>query len=269
MIKFVLCTGTMNTFQEDSTTTDTGIVLQKLPVEYPSLLSEQRAPGDTDPGLLPERDHPAWLPAMLLLSLILLAWGKFFFRRRLSLILRAVAARNYANQLIREGNIFYERIGLVLFLVYIISMSLFVYLGIPVLAEAGLAIETPIPFLMIVGFFPAFWLLKVLYVHVLSALFKTGSHSGEMLVSMYIYNLFTGIVLLPLLACMAYADARLFFYITLIIIILIYFFRLLRAFVIGIRLTKFSLFHLFLYLCTLEILPMIVLAKIFTRNMIL
>lgn len=269
MIKFVPCTFTMSEFQEDSTKTDTGIVLQKLPEEYPSLLSEQRVPGEADPMLLPERDHPAWLPALLLLALILLAWGRFFFRRRLSLILRAVAARNYANQLIREGNIFYERIGLVLFLVYIISLSLFVYLSIPVLADAGLAIKTPIPFLLILGFFPAFWLLKVLYVYVLSALFKTSSHSGEMLVSMFIYNLFTGIVLLPLLACMAYADARMFFYITLIVLALIYFFRFLRAFMIGIRLTKFSVFHLFLYLCTLEILPMIVLAKIFTRNMIL
>jgi hypothetical protein len=103
----------------------------------------------------------------------------------------------------------------------------------------------------------------------LSALFNTGEHSRELLANMYLYNLFAGIVLMPLLACMAFAQQEVFFYITLATISLIYTFRILREALIGFTVIKFSVFHLFLYLCTLEILPMIVLAKILTRNMIL
>ena len=47
------------------------------------------------------------------------------------MIFRAVFAKNYANQLIREGNLFNERIALVLFLIYLAVISLFVYLAIP------------------------------------------------------------------------------------------------------------------------------------------
>ncbi|MCK4569265.1 MAG: DUF4271 domain-containing protein, partial [Bacteroidales bacterium] len=73
----------------------------------------------------------------------------------------------------------------------------------------------------------------------------------------------------PAVACMAFADSELFFYIILAIIPLVYILRIIREAVIGFRLINFSVFHLFLYLCTLEILPLIVLAKILTRNMIL
>ena len=106
-------------------------------------------------------------------------------------------------------------------------------------------------------------------VQVLSWMFSTGEHSRDLLMNMHLYNLFTGIVLLPLLPLMAYAQPLVFFYISLIIIGLIYFFRFLRLGFVGIRFEKFSVFHLILYLCTLEILPLIVLAKILTRNMIL
>ena len=80
---------------------------------------------------------------------------------------------------------------------------------------------------------------------------------------------FAGIALLPIVACMAYAHLETFFYIGLIIIVLIYFFRISREIIIGFTVINFSVLHLILYLCTLEILPMIVLAKILTGNMIL
>jgi hypothetical protein len=84
---------------------------------------------------------------------------------------------------------------------------------------------------------------------------------------MYLFNLFIGIILLGTVACMAFAQPTIFFYISLFVIFITYLLRMFREAIIGFRLIKFSVFHLILYLCTLEILPLIVVAKILIRNM--
>ncbi|MCD4724816.1 MAG: DUF4271 domain-containing protein [Bacteroidales bacterium] len=217
----------------------------------------------------PGHDHPAWVAGVIVLCFILLAWGRLFFRYRLGMIFRSVFAKNYANQLIREGNLFNERIALVLFLIYLAVISLFVYLAIPVFEPDLSYIPEYLLYPVIFGFFLGLWFLKVFIVKSLSRLFNTTEHSRDMLSNMYLFNLFAGITLLPIVACMAYAQLEIFFYIGLIIIVLIYFFRIIREAIIGFSVINFSVLHLILYLCTLEILPMIVLAKILTGNMIL
>jgi hypothetical protein len=217
----------------------------------------------------PGHDHPAWIAGVIVLCFILLAWGRIFFRHRLGMIFRGVFAKNYANQLIREGNLFNERIALVLFLIYLAVISLFVYLAIPMFEPDMSYIPEYLLYPVIFGFFLGFWFLKIFIVKSLSRLFNTTEHSREMLSNMYLFNLFAGIALLPIVACMAYAHLETFFYIGLIIIVLIYFFRISREVIIGFNVINFSVLHLILYLCTLEILPMIVLAKILTGSMIL
>lgn len=213
--------------------------------------------------------HPSWVAGIIVLCFILLAWGRIFFRYRLGMIFRAVFAKNYANQLIREGNLFNERIALVLFLIYLAVISLFVYLAIPVFEPDLSYIPEYLLYPVIFGFFLGLWFLKVFIVKSLSLLFNTAEHSGDMLSNMYLFNLFAGIALLPIVACMAFAHLETFFYTGLIIIALVYFFRIIREVIIGFTVIKFSVLHLILYLCTLEILPMIVLAKILTGNIIL
>ena len=238
------------------------------PFAYPSLFTGLSKPGQMEALPLRTADHAFWVPMILIGTFLVFAWVRLFYRRRMELIIRGVFAKNYANQFSREGNIFNERIGLALFVNYLAGISMFIYLSAPMLG-LGAGIPPWLLYLAIVAFFYGFWLVKSLMVQVLSWMFSTGEHSRDLLMNMHLYNLFTGLVLLPLLPLMAYAQPLVFFYISLIIIGLIYFFRFLRLGFVGIRFEKFSVFHLILYLCTLEILPLIVLAKILSRNMIL
>ncbi len=243
--------------------------------EYPdttawaSLLSGNELSTEITPLLQAGQSHPYWIFGILFLGFVLLAWSRIFFRRRMNMIFSGIFARNYANQLIREGNLFNERIGLVLFLVYLSMMPLFAYLSLPLFYSVPESPRGGLLYILLLAFFAAFWLLKVIFINGLSLLFNTREHSNDILANMYLYNLFAGILLLPLLSCMAYADREIFFYITLIILFLVYLVRIFRIAMIGFGMSKFSVFHLFLYLCTLEILPLIVLAKILNRNMIL
>jgi len=256
----------MKQVAQDSIITDT-VVYREAPEAYPSLITEQKVEGDMISESREEYHHPYWVSGIIILCLILFAWGRLFFRRRLDMVFRAVFAKNYANQLIREGNLFNERIGLVLFLVYLQMISLLVFLSLPLFPQLKLPFEGALLYLAILGFFLAFWVVKLSVSRVLSVLFNTGEHSSELLANMYLFNLFAGIILLPLVVCMAFADRQIFFYISLLVLALIYAYRIVREAQVGFKIIKFSPFHLFLYLCTLEILPIIVLAKILIRNM--
>lgn len=255
-------------FQADTISKDT-LATKEKPEAYQSLISEELKSTEIKSESRPADHLPFWVPMILILAFVMLAWGRLFFHRRLTMIFKAVFAKNYANQFIREGNLFNERIGLVLFMIYLTMMALFVYLAIPLHTEITFTWPESMVYMAILGGFTGLWFFKVIMVKVLSLLFNTNEYSQELLSNMYLFNLFAGIVLLPLVSCMAFAHSQIFFYISLIVIALIYTFRIFREAIIGFRVIKFSVFHLFLYLCTLEILPLIVLAKILSRNMIL
>jgi hypothetical protein len=238
------------------------------PEAYASLFSSEIGEEEMAEKPLLSPNQPDWVALVLVMGFILLAWGRLFFRRRLEMIFRGVFAKNYANQLVREGNLFNERIGLILFLVYLATISMFVFQALP-LYNVHLITPPGLTYTYIFGFFLGLWFLKAFMVKVLSLLFNTNENSRNLLTNMYLFNLFAGIILLPAVTCMAYANLEVFYYISLVIIASIYTLRIIREAIIGFTIIKFSVFHLILYLCTLEILPLIVLAKILTRNMIL
>jgi hypothetical protein len=72
----------------------------------------------------------------------------------------------------------------------------------------------------------------------------------------------TGPVLLIFTVLIIYINIP-FIYITAIVIVaLIFVIRFFRGFLIGMALTKFSYLLLFVYLCSLEILPLLVVVKV-------
>jgi hypothetical protein len=82
------------------------------------------------------------------------------------------------------------------------------------------------------------------------------------LLNMLIFIIINGIILLPALVGIVYLNSTIILYITLIICVLLFIFRFMRGFFIGLTLTKFSYLFLFVYLCTLEIMPVLMLIKL-------
>jgi len=76
-----------------------------------------------------------------------------------------------------------------------------------------------------------------------------------------------GLLLLPVLLFSLYSDSNIFLFAALLILILFFAARWIITMVIGIRITKFSGFHIILYLCTLEIIPIVLLLKMLKSNM--
>jgi hypothetical protein len=207
--------------------------------------------------------QPDWILGLLLLCFILLARVQVYSKRRLRQIMMAPYSKRFLNQLVRDGDLFSERISLATGFLYFITVSLFIYQ----LTEFFFTREPErfiggfTLFALICIFLTGFWVLKITLIWFLSFIFRTRQTSREYLLNILIFNILTGIFLLPFLVFMVYLKCAVFLWICVIIFALFFFFRLIRGFLIGISITKFSWLFLFVYLCTLEILPLIVLLK--------
>jgi Domain of unknown function (DUF4271) len=216
---------------------------------------------------------PDWILGLLILCFIILAWVQLFYRKRFRQLLQAPFSKRFMNQLVREGNPFNERLSLALGLIYFIGTALLIF----AMNDLLLGGHTPLHlrefsfYLMIILVLVLFWLVKVLTIRLLGTVFKTENTTRMYLLNELILNIITGLILIPILILVIYLKSILFLYISLALIILSFLFLFARGFMIGLSLTKFSYIFLFVYLCSLEILPLIILVKfslIFYNSMI-
>jgi hypothetical protein len=208
--------------------------------------------------------QPDWILALLIVCFSLQAWVQFVYRKRFRQLVLAPYSKRFLNQLVRDGNLFNERLSLALGIIYFIGISLMIY------EVNDLLLGGVIPpslkdfsfYLMIILSVLLYWIIKVMGIRLLGIVFKTESITRMYLLNVLVINVITGMVVIPLLVLVIYMKSAFILYITLIIIILSLLFLFVRGFLIGLSLTKFSYLFLFVYLCTLEILPLIILIKI-------
>lgn len=209
--------------------------------------------------------QPDWILALLLACFVLQAWVQYVYRKRFRQLVLAPFSKRFMNQMIRDGNLFNERLSLALGMVYMIGITLLIY----EVNEMLLGGYSPYPvnritiFAVILAGMLVYWFLKVTGIRMLGKVFKTENTTGMYLLNILVVNIITGILLIPLLVMVVYMKSVIILYLTIGIIVLSLLFLFIRGFFIGLSLTKFSYVFLFVYLCTLEILPLIILIKIF------
>jgi hypothetical protein len=211
--------------------------------------------------------QPDWILGILLFSFILLAWIQVFYRKRLRLILMAPYSRRFLSQLVRDGDLFSERITLAAGFIYITTTALLLY-QLYQLAPVSEGIKIPDGFLLFALIsisLLCFWTIKISLIRLLSVIFRTRQTTREYILNILIFNIITGILMLPVLVLGIYLKSVIFLWICIIIFFFYFTFRFARGFLIGISITKFSYLFLFVYLCSLEILPLVVLVKLVLR----
>jgi len=206
-------------------------------------------------------EFPDWIFYVLILSLVILGFIQVFYPKRFRLILRAVFTRNTANQLIREGDIFRERIGFGLFIISLLNISIFVFILLWYFTKIPMHISAVRLFLSISSLVFFIWGVKFLLTNILGDIFQTRSNAKTIQLSNFLIHIFSGLFILLLLFPILYINPEIFIYIALCGLLILFIIKIIRGFIIGSSGSAFSLLHLFLYLCTLEILPYILLIK--------
>ena len=203
-----------------------------------------------------------WVFVIIICLLAILSFGLFFHRKKFGSVLRASVIQRHTNQLLRESNPLYERISLILLLVYLFSFSLFIYFGLMIYTDVEIVISGLLLFAIILSLVFLSWLLKSIIIKLTGLVFYSHHHANLHMISNFLINISAGLIYLVIIIPMIYSHPIIMLYLGVLLMIITFVLKVYRGFQIGMNFTKFSKFHLFLYLCTLEILPVVVMVKL-------
>lgn len=204
-----------------------------------------------------------WLTGMFLLCLIILTWIRYEGDKRISQLFKSIFARHNLNQLLRDGDIVHERITPGLMFVYLISSAtLLMTLIAPYNIQVPGATSSFLLFSFLAGIILILWLMKLMAIRLSGKVFRTKAESDEYLITNIIFNTGAGLVAFPFVFAGHYADNEISIYIGGSVFILGMLLRFVRSIFVGLSAQSFPVVYLFLYLCTLEILPLLVIYKV-------
>jgi len=221
---------------------------------------------------LPDKTYPGvdndWITLHLIVLLITIAWIKVFFPKRLKQVFKSFYSNRHMNILLREGNLFAERISIGGVIVYLISFSLFIFQFIALVFNPGMIAITGYKlFAAIIMMVLAGFILKNTLITVIGKIFKNQLLLSEILLMNFIFNMNIGIWLLPFIILSVFLPSVEAILSGMAFWILMFVYKLFRQFFTGLGYPNFSLLNRFLYLCTLEIVPFLVIIKLIYREL--
>jgi hypothetical protein len=238
------------------------VAVKEKPI-YPSVFSTGKTVNQKLKTPVRE-DYPQdWITVLFFTGLILLAWTKFFFPRRLKQIFNAVFSRRHISQLIRDGNLATERIALALGLVAALSISLVLFgFAIKFTGVSFGGLSYPVVYLIISVSLIVLWFIRRLLVKLTGFIFKSRLATDIYMLNNLIFTIATGLVIFPLGIAWFYGKQDIFLYLAGAIMMISLVVRLVRTIIASLQVQTFSGMYIFLYFCTLEILPLAIGVKI-------
>ena len=206
---------------------------------------------------------PVWFLLAAVILLIFFGVIKILFKKEVDLIFRAFFDTRTLGQVNKEENVFVSWQFLFLYLNFVFSVGLFACLIFYKTSASVAAAEFPI-FLLVSMFAFAFFGLKILVLRLLGFVFKVQKLVRDYTNIIYLTYFNFLFVLLPVTFCLALINLQNQYYLFWVVIILfagIVTFQYLRItfkILLNYRLSKF---YLIIYLCALEICPILIFAK--------
>ncbi len=212
----------------------------------------------------------SWIPGVVILSILLLTWIKLAYLQFLTPVL--VSAFNYkkASKLYQSKHVPSHTAFFILHLVFAVNTGLFVLfifghfnLNIPDIGPLLLFLIISLSVVFLIAF-------KNAALRLTGYLFDTSKLLREYSHNVSLYNKIFGIALMPVIVGLLYADQSVhgtLIYTGLILGAVFYLLQLIRGLEIIVR-KEFSVFYSILYLCAFEILPVVIIYKLFDTFLI-
>lgn len=205
-----------------------------------------------------------WMIFVLLALIFILGVISTYFFKEFISILTAFFRRDGITKLAEEDHAMHKRtVGLIM-IVVLFASTLFAY---QVLDYYGLLrVFFPIVplFLQVLFLISGLFGFKILVMRMLGNIFNASQETEHYLTAALVSSSIIGLVLMPVNVLVAFFDgpvASISLHVGIILFGGIYVFSLLSGVYFARRHKDLSFFHIFLYLCTFEFLPVIVIAK--------
>ena len=189
-------------------------------------------------------------------SFFLVSLIKGVYWKHARLFFMGVLAQRYANQYLREANAFTERVDLVTFLLMVINFTLII-----------IKINTVVDLYLILRLLclvVLFFLIKIFLIRFLGALFKSTDLAKLIVFFSLLFDKTCGFLLFPFVVTIYFFYFDISFFLLCISLSLLIMFLILKSFWfwrIGTNSFGLSQSYIFLYLCLIEIFPLLLLGK--------
>lgn len=202
-----------------------------------------------------------WIAFIVIICLVILAMIRSASARRLNNVFRSAFYSHHLNQLEREGNLFNERLTLGMSVVYFSSLALLIYGLITSSPNGPVNLSGPELYALILAGTVLFVLIQMFIIRITGYIMLTRENAHAHELNILVFNHMSGVILFPVVVTALYMQSLLLLYVGLALVVVTLILRWLRIFSIGFTNMRYTIFYLFLYLCTLEILPLLLIIK--------
>lgn len=240
---------------------------QKDSISAHSLFENHLLPAKSPEPQLHITQHDFWVAGILLLLYALFVWLYVSNRKKLNQVIRAFYINRSGGQLSRDDLAIGNRVAVFLSIFFIVTSTIFIshllpFYGFDFFSSnfTLLSIVTGILVAIAYGF-------KLLTIKIIGYIFKVQKEAAEYSMLVFLFCNTLGLFMLPIVIGLTFIDQvspSVFINTGLALIAFFIGVRTVRGLFLGLNSSRISKFYLFVYLCTLEILPLIVLAKLFT-----
>lgn len=207
----------------------------------------------------------SWQVLILLGVIVLLGFVKAFSNNRFNQGIKALFNYTVAQEIIREEKVFFHRANIFSSIIHLVTLSLFVFQLGDFFNSGIISMQDFSSYLLILTFFVGMYFVKYIFSRILLFVFDDVSIAPEYIFNVSLYNNLLGVCLIPVVGVtyfMGLPFQSVLLYLAMPIFSIVFLLRLFRLFKIG-RTKGFSYFYIIVYICSLEILPLVVLFRIF------
>lgn len=200
-----------------------------------------------------------WLFGIFIFLILLFAWIRIFYGKFFNMLANALKSFKISSNLFREKNALIQRVSIILDAIYLVVISIFAFELIRYyhLWEAGM--NRFQLFMIVLNIFIIYTIVRILLLKLTGYIFFSKSTFAEYIHNTFVVNKVMGIALFPVVIMQHYFPDQWLQGILILGILIIgiaYILKAIRAYQIIIR-KDILIFYLILYLCTLEILPLL------------
>jgi len=209
-----------------------------------------------------------WLFIISFAAIFLIVLGKNFAPTRFKTIIRSVVSFYQLENLAKEKNVFSHGTSISLILSTILAGSILAY-QINFIVNGVSYQNSILPYFDILKFALAislFWILKSIIIRLIGFLFLAKYSSRLQLLNIFTINIIGSMVIIAIIPLSIYTEKIFLTWISLAFVLVLYIYRLIRGFINGVKENRFSFVYIILYLCTLEIVPAIIIVKFVINN---
>jgi hypothetical protein len=207
-----------------------------------------------------------WFTLVLVLVVLAFTWIRVFYNKILRQLVSAFFSNTVSNQVVRDENILVQRASILLSFIFYLSASLFLYqVSVYYNWDYAFMGDGFLRFLvlsLIVAFAYSF---KMVLLKGMAAVFDIDKPIATYIFNIFLINNILGLVMIPLVIMLAFVvvnSAGTWIVAGIAIVIISFIYRLVRAFTIWMYMPGVPIFYLFLYFCTLEIAPLLLVIKL-------